>query len=285
MGTGRRTGASLTLRLGGLFVLAALPFGSAGNAFQKPAESSDIGILIGDSIVHGFGHSPVLYNERGSVFLEDRYRFRPDSDGPVESLTGFFGMPLWLNRGVTGNSSTSVQARWNRDVVERLDRGHQRSTHRARTVLISVGLTDLGAAVGTDRMPDAETTLRNNLMGFVKRAQKNGLRVAFLEMPDPYRPPMGVTFQTLDGRTIESFCQSRKYDEAGCSEFSGAVKRTREFMEGPLRKTGAEIVDYANVISTDYFLDATHLTPEGYEELGRILCAVYPSWPVRKDQE
>jgi lysophospholipase L1-like esterase len=256
--------------------------GISGSPPQEPAESLDIGILIGDSIVHGFGHSPVIYNERGSVFLEESYRFRPKMDGPVESLAGFLGMPLWLNRGVTGNPSSSVQARWSRDVLEKLDRGHQKSTHRVRSVLISVGLTDLGAAAGSDRMLSAEATLRENLMNLVQRAKKEGIRVAFFEPPDPYREPMGKTFRTLDGRTIESFCESRGYDEASCSEFNGAVKRTREFMEGPLRKTGALVLDYANILSTEYFLDATHPTPDGYEELGRILRQLHPDSKVRR---
>jgi lysophospholipase L1-like esterase len=254
-----------------------VPLGISGNPPQEPAQSPDIGILIGDSIVHGFGHSPVIYNERGSVFLEEHYRFRANLDGPVESLAGFLGMPLWLNRGVTGNPSTSVQARWSRDVLEKLDRGHQKSTHRVRSLLISVGLTDLGAAVGSDRMLGAEATLRENLLSFVERAKKEGIRVAFLELPDPERAPMGKTFRTLDGRTIESFCESRGYDQASCTEFNAAVKRTRKFMEGPLRKTGAQIFDYADILSTEYFLDATHPTPEGYEELGKILREKYPS--------
>ncbi|MGV3616497.1 MAG: SGNH/GDSL hydrolase family protein [Fimbriimonas sp.] len=276
----RRMGVSRSLRHGGFLFLAALPLGISGRPPQEPAESPDVGILIGDSIVHGFGHSPVLYNERGSVFLEDRYRFRPNLDGPVEPLAGFLGAPLWLNRGVTGNPSTSVRARWSRDVAEKLDRGHQKSTQRVRCLLISVGLTDIGAAVGSDNMKEAEATLRDNLMSFVKRAKKDGIRIAFFEPPDPYRAPMGKTFRTLDGRTIESFCESRKYDEAGCSEFNGAVERTRAFMEGPLQKAGAEVIDYANVLSTEYFLDATHPTSDGYEELGRILRSLYPGTPT-----
>lgn len=275
-------GSSRSLRLAGILVLALVPLGISGNPPQDPAESSDIGILIGDSIVHGFGHSPVIYNERGNVFLEDRYRFRATLDGPVESLAGFLGMPLWLNRGVTGNPSTSVQARWSRDVLEKLDRGHQKSTYRVRSLLISVGLTDIGAAVGSDRMLAAEATLRENLMAFVNQAKKEGIRVAFLEPPDPYRAPMGKTFRTLDGRTIDSFCESHKYDEASCSEFNGAVERTRKFMEGPLRKAGAKILDYANILSTEYFLDATHPTAEGYEELGKILREKYPD-PTARD--
>lgn len=267
---------SRTLRLWGFFLLGALPLGISGNQPQEPVESPDIGILIGDSIVHGFGHSPVLYNERGKVFLEERYRFRPDLDGPVKSLAGFLGTSLWLNRGVTGNPSTSVQARWSRDVVEKLDRGHQKSTQRVKCLLISVGLTDIGAAVGSGIMLEAETTLRDNLMTFVKRAKKDGIQIVFLEPPDPFRAPMGKTFRTLDGRTIDSFCESRKYDQAGCTEFNDAVKRTRKFMEGPLRKEGAEIVDYANILSTEYFLDATHPTPDGYEELGKLLRDQYP---------
>jgi len=269
-------GASRTLRVGGVFVFALVPLGISGSPSQEPAESLDIGILIGDSIVHGFGRSPVLYNERGNVFLEDHYRFRAHLDGPVESLAGFLGMPLWLNRGVTGNPSASVLARWNRDVLEKLDRGHQKSTHRVRGLLISVGLTDIGAAVGSNLMRDAEAALRENLLTFVRQAKKERIRIVFLELPDPDRAPMGKTFRTLDGRTIDSFCESRGYDQASCSEFNGAVKRTRRFMEGPLRKAGAEIVDYASILSTEYFLDATHPTPDGYVELGKILRDQYP---------
>jgi lysophospholipase L1-like esterase len=257
-------------------ILAAIPLGISGNPPQEPAQSVDIGILIGDSIVHGFGHSPVLYNERGGVFLEEKYRFKANLDGPVESLAGFLGTSLWLNRGVTGNPSTSVRARWNRDVMEKLDRGAQKSTYRVRSLLISVGLTDIGAVVGSNQMTDAETTLRENLMTFLQQAKKEGIRVAFLEPPSPDRAPMGKTFRTLDGRTIESFCESHQYDEASCSEFNGAVKRTRKFMEGPLRRAGAEIIDYASLLSTEYFLDATHPTPEGYEELGKMLRERFP---------
>ncbi|AIE85829.1 hypothetical protein OP10G_2461 [Fimbriimonas ginsengisoli Gsoil 348] len=260
----------------GVFVLAAVPLGICGSPPQDPGESVEIGILIGDSIAHGFGHSPVIYNERGDVFLEDHYRFKAEADGPVESLAGFLGTRLWLNRGVTGNPSSSVKARWNRDVMEKLDRGRQKSTYRVRSLLISVGLTDIGAAVGTDRMPDAESNLRENLLLFVRQAKKEGFRIAFLELPDPDRAPMGRTFRTLDGRTVESFCESHKYDEASCSEFNGAVKRTRRFMEGRLRREGAEIFDYASLLSTEDFLDATHPTPEGYEELGKILREKYP---------
>lgn len=260
----------------GVFVLAMVPFGICGSMPQEPAQSPDIGILIGDSIAAGFGHSPVIYNERGSDFLEDRYRFKAEVDGPVESLKGFLGMPLWLNRGVVGNPSTSVKARWSRDVLEKLDRGFQKSTYRVRSLLVSVGLTDIGAAVGTDHLLEAEATLRENMMSFVTQAKKEGMRIAFLELPDPDSAPMGKTFRTLNGRTIDSFCESHKYDEATCAEFNGAVKRTRNFMEGPLQKAGAEILDYAGLLTTEDFLDATHPTPEGYEELGKILREKYP---------
>jgi hypothetical protein len=125
--------------------------------------------------------------------------------------------------------------------------------------------------VGTDYMSDAEATLRENLITFVKFAKREGIQIAFLELPDPSRAPMGKSFRTLDGRTVESFCESREYDEVGCSEFNAAVSRTRKFMETRLRRIGAEIVDYASILPTEYFLDATHPTPEGYEELGKIM--------------
>lgn len=265
----------IALRLWGVFVLAVLPLGISGSTPQDPADSQDIGIVIGDSIAHGFGHSPVIYNERGDLFLEERYRFKAELDGPVESLKGFLGTQLWLNRGVTGNPSTSVKARWNRDVIEKLDRGAQKSTYHVRNLLVSTGLTDIGAAVGTDHLLESEATLRENLMLFVKQAKKEGIRIAFLELPDPDEAPMGKTFRTLNGRTIDSFCEAHKYDEASCAEFNGAVKRTRKFMEGPLRRAGAEILDYASILSTEDFLDATHPTPEGYEELGKILREKY----------
>jgi len=271
-----------TLRLLGIFVLAAVPLGICGSPPQEPTESPDIGILIGDSIIHGFGHSPVIYNERGDTFLENKYRFRPDLDGPVESLTGFLGTKLWLNRGVVGNPSTSVKARWSRDVLEKLDRGVQKSTYHVRSLLISVGLTDIGAAVGTDHLSEAEATLRENLMFFVKQAKKESIRIAFLEVPDPDSAPMGQTFRTLNGRTVDSFCEAHKYDEATCAEFNGAVKRTRKFMEGPLQQAGAEILDYASLLTTEDFLDATHPTPEGYEELGKILREKYPTATARQ---
>jgi lysophospholipase L1-like esterase len=262
--------------------LGSLPLGICGSPPQDPAEPLEVGIVIGDSIAHGFGHSPVIYNDRGDVFLEERYRFKAEADGPVDSLAGFLGTRLWLNRGVTGNPSTSVKARWSRDVLEKLDRGYQKSTYRVRSLLISVGLTDIGAAVGTGRMPEAEAALRENLMTFVKQAKKEGMRIAFLELPDPDRPPMGRTFRTLDGRTVESFCESHKYDEVACSEFNGAVARTRRFMEIRLRRAGAEILDYANLLSTEYFLDATHPTPEGYAELGKILREKYSVATARR---
>jgi len=274
--------AGLTLRLLGSFVLASAPLWISGSPPQEPADPPEMGILIGDSIVHGFGHSPVIYNERGDAFLEDRYRFKPDLDGPVESLAGFLGTRLWLNRGVTGNPSTSVKARWNRDVLEKLDRGVQKSTYHVRSLLISAGLTDIGAAVGTDHLAETEAALRENLMSFVKQAKKEGIYVAFLELPDPDSAPMGKTFRTLNGRTIDSFCESHKYDEQSCAEFNGAVRRTRKFMEGPLQKAGAEIIDYASILSTEDFLDATHPTPEGYEELGKILREKYPSAIARR---
>ena len=53
-------------------------------------------------------------------------------------------------------------------------------------------------------------------------------------------------------------------------------------MEGPLRKAGAQVIDYADILSTEYFLDATHPTREGYEELGKILREKYPDAADRR---
>ena len=39
----------------------------------------------------------MIYNERGNVFLEDRYRFRPELDGPVESLRALMRHPAHID--------------------------------------------------------------------------------------------------------------------------------------------------------------------------------------------
>jgi lysophospholipase L1-like esterase len=268
------------MRIVGVAVLALLPWsGQAGVSRQEPEEP--IGVVIGDSVAHGFGNSPVLYNERSDSFLEDRYRFKATVDGVVEALAGYQGLQVWLNRGVTGNPSNSVLARWKRDISERLDRGFQKRTHRVRSVLVSAGLTDLAAAVGTPELLESEAKLRNNLLNMTRRAREEGMLIAFLQIPDPTKAPMGRTFRTLDGTTIEGFCESHEYDAESCTQFVESVQRTREFMDRHLRAAGADVIDYAAMLPLDYFVDSHHLSKEGYTELGRKLREAKPG-AVRK---
>lgn len=254
--------------------LALLPVVTPARAAQDPqlpSAPAEVGILLGDSVVQGFGSSPVLYNERLDYFREDKYRFKPEFDKPIESLAGYQGIQLWLNRGVPGNPSQSILARWKRDIVEKQDRGAQTKNQQVKSILVSAGMTDIGAAVGTPNLLEAEADLRENLLSLVRLARSEGIRIAFLEPPDPTVAPMGRAFKNIDGVEVKPFCESHGYDEASCRDFEGAVQRTRTFMEKNLPRLGARVIDYAKILPVEYFYDAHHPTKAGYAELGKLL--------------
>lgn len=272
----RHTGAGVTrclsLRWGALLLLSLVAVAGA-QAPETPTAPQEVGVLLGDSILQGFGGSPVVYSEWIDYFREDRYRFKPESDKRVEPLIGYKGLDLWLNRGVVGNSSKSVSERWRKDVIEKQDRGLQTKTQVVKWVIVSAGITDIGAAVGTGRMLQVESKLRQNLLTLAQRAKTAKIRIAFFELPDPTCAPLGKSFTDQSGATIPSFCEKNQYSPAQCEEFTGAVQRTRTFMERYLPPAGAEVIDYARILPSEYFADAVHPNPAGYWELGRTLLA------------
>lgn len=244
---------------------------------QTPVEPDvKVGILLGDSVVHGFGHAPVLYNESPTFSGADRYKFRPQLDAPVERLAGFKGIDLWLNRGVMGSTSQGALDRWSRDVMERQERGAQKLNYRPDWVLVSVGMTDIGAAIGTPRLRKAEANLRRNMLALLKRSREAGIHMTFLELPDPTRAPLGQAFTNTVGERVPNFCESHEYSDEDCREFTASVGRIRGFMEKSLPLGGATVIDYAMVLPTEYFLDSFHPTQAGYDELGRRLRERYP---------
>ena len=247
-----------------------------GEVGQPNPEDVNIGVLLGDSVVHGFGHSPVLYNETLDFYREDRYKFKPNVDAPVESLAGFKGIQIWLNRGVTGNSSKAALERWRRDVVERADRGVQKKNYRTDWVLVSVGMTDIGAAVGTPRLLQAESKLRQNILTLVRYAREERIHITFLELPDPLQSPLGRSFTNAEGQQVLNFCESHEYTDKDCTDFTDSVLRVRKFMERYVPPAGGTVIDYAQLLPTEYFLDSFHPSKVGYEELGRILRERYP---------
>lgn len=258
-------------------------FGHGGNseakkgAFAKPSEKKvkygpdDIGILLGDSVVRGFGSGPVLYESHDSQFKESVYRFDPRKDKPIEALRGYRGIKTWLNRGVTGNPSSAVLARWERDILEKLDRGSQTSRQNVRSILVSTGITDIGAAMGTPKLPEVEENLRQNLLTLTDLANKEGIHIAFLEVPDPTVAPLGVGFTTVGGHSVKSFCDEQEFNGADRKTFVEVIQRLRTFMEKDLREAGAEVIDYAGFLPPEYFWDSHHPGPKGYLLLGKML--------------
>jgi lysophospholipase L1-like esterase len=180
-------------------------------------------------------------------------------------------LDLWLNRGVTGNTSDATVARWTRDVAERYDRGSQKRRHRVRALLVSIGITDIGAAMGTDRLGEAEANLERNMLTLSRYARASHIPIAFLEIPDPTRAPLGAPFRTRAGTPVKSFCEAQEYSEEDRAVFMATIQRIRAFMEGPLRASGAEVIDYASFLPAEYFWDSHHPSKEGYLKLGALL--------------
>lgn len=235
------------------------------------ADPDAIGILLGDSVVRGFGGGPVLYNSSAAEFEAKKYRFRPEEDLPIEALRGYQGAEVWLNRGVTGNPSNAVVARWEMDVLTPQDRGAQTRSQHVTTVLVSMGITDIGAALGTPRLPKAEANLQQNFLRLTALAKAAGIHIAFLEIPDPTCAPLGESFHTLAGTPVKSFCEEQNLSPADQIAFTEAVLRTRKFMETEVRAAGAEVIDYADFLPPEYFWDSHHPSDPGYVELGRLL--------------
>ena len=67
-----------------------------------------VGIVLGDSVIKGFGSSPIYYNEQGPKFKRSAYRFVASADKPIRCLDGYEGIHKWLNRGVTANGTNAT---------------------------------------------------------------------------------------------------------------------------------------------------------------------------------
>ncbi len=238
---------------------------------KPPISKDQIGVLLGDSVIRGFGSGPVYYDNNSPTFDRSAYRFVASMDKPIASLAGYQGIQTWLNRGVTGNTSTGTLARWQKDVVERLDRGSQRKRHLVRTLLVSAGFNDIAKGIQKNRLRSAEATMRKNLLAMVKKARAQGIQLAFLESPDPTVAPLGERFSTLAGTPVIPFFEEQAYGEETHREFNEAVRRTRTFMEKGLESAGAKVIDYASFLPPPYFWDSHHPSIPGYVELGRLL--------------
>ncbi|MDR3688756.1 MAG: GDSL-type esterase/lipase family protein [Fimbriimonas sp.] len=245
------------------------------------ADSSDLGVLLGDSVVRGFGGSPVYYNDQGPIFHRAAYRFVASADRPVRCLDGYEGIHTWLNRGVTANGTNATLARWSIDVTSRLTRGAQTKGSRVTSVLVSTGFMDVAQGVLRHHLPAAEIKLKKNLLLLVRRAKADRVRIAFLEIPDPTKAPLGKRFHTKAGTPVVPFYEEQKLNPAMRREFTEAVQRYRTFLETTLAAEGAEIIDYASFLPTGYFWDSHHPSDPGYAKLGQLLAKRYPG-PVGK---
>ncbi len=238
--------------------------------------TEDLGILLGDSVVRGFGSSPVYYNEQGPNFKRSAYRFVASADKPVACLDGYEGIQKWLNRGVTANGSNSTVARWSIDVTHRLNRGCQTKDSRTRCVLVSTGFMDIAQGVLRHHLATAEANLQKNMLTLVRRAREERIKLAVLEIPDPMRAPLGKRFHTVAGTLVLPFYEEQKLSPDMRKEFNAAVLRYRNFLETSLAPKGAEIVDYANFLPSGYFWDSHHPSDPGYRKLGQLLIKRYP---------
>jgi len=240
-------------------------------------DSDDLGILLGDSVARGFGGSPIYYNDQGPIFKRSGYRFVASADKPIPCLDGYKGIHKWLNRGVTANGSNATLARWSIDVAARLNRGSQTKRDRVRCVLVSTGFMDIAQGVLRHHLAESETNMNKNLLALVRRARKEDVRIAILEIPDPTRAPLGKRFHTVAGTLVVPFYEEQKLNPTMRREFTGAVLRYRSFLEAKLAAEGAEIVDYAGFLPSGYFWDSHHPSEPGYIRLGQLLVERYPS--------
>jgi len=232
--------------------------------------------LLGDSVVRGFGSAPVYYNDQNPVFHRSAYRFVESADKPVACMDGYHGIHTWLNRGVTANGTNATLARWQIDVVDRLDRGAQTKRSHVRCVLVSTGFMDIAQGVLQHHLEAAELNLKKNLLALVERARADKVKIAFLEIPDPTKAPLGKRFHTVAGTPVVPFYEEQKLGPKARRQFADAVKRYRQFLETNLAAKGAEIVDYASFLPSGYFWDSHHPSDPGYVKLGHLLAQRYP---------
>ena len=249
---------------------------ASGQTPRTPADSDSVGVVLGDSVVRGFGSSPVYYNEQGPSFKRSAYRFVSSADKPIICLDGYEGIHKWLNRGVTANGTNATRARWMIDVESHAGRGAQTKHDQVKFVLVSSGFMDIAQGVLRNHLASAEANVQKNLLAIVRRAKADRIGIAILEIPDPKKAPLGQRFHTNAGTPVIPFYEEQKLSPKLHRQFDDAVQRYRFFLENVLAPEGAIIVDYASFLSPGYFWDSHHPSDPGYIKLGKLLASRYP---------
>ena len=100
----------------------------------------------------------------GVVFMGDSI-----TEGWINADPAFFARNNYIDRGISGQSSSQMVARFYADVV----------TLRPRVVHIMTGTNDIGGATG----PVTEDDSINNVRAMIDMAQANGIRVVLASIP------------------------------------------------------------------------------------------------------
>lgn len=184
---------------------------------QKKGAKRPLAVLMGDSITDAW--------------------FRQDA--------GFFQSGNLVGRGISGQCSSQMLVRFQRDVVEL----------RPKYVAILAGINDIARNAG---FSDVENTFRN-IVSMCQIARSNKIKVVLCTVP----PAAQIGWRKQLG------------------DISGEVKRLNDSLREYARASRFKLVDYAKVLAdaegvtrADYSKDQIHPNLDGYKAMEAALMAV-----------